>query len=342
MANSLLAHLYSRIRGSQEDIATESLRYILMQSEILNHEFTNFMANTINESFESNLEYSCQEIGQNSERPDMSGKDSTGKEVLLCEMKFYAGLTENQPLGYIERLKSNSGKGLIFVCPERRKKSLWDQLVKACIDEECQEISEFCIDVNGVKLSVVSWQSILILLTAAVPSGDSNSISDIKQLDGYCAQMDSEAFIPFTSQDLSAEIAINAERYYRVVDETAELLCMDSKLQASNKGTKASPNRNGYERKILVGDYTLRIAYDRAMWKEDASIETPFWVTIQNFDDENFVNEKYKAIPIRKKCKSVYNFTYLALEAPVDMTLDEVCNSLKQQIIEYLNLFLKK
>ncbi len=32
MAESLLAHLYSRIKGSQEDVATLSLQYIISSS----------------------------------------------------------------------------------------------------------------------------------------------------------------------------------------------------------------------------------------------------------------------------------------------------------------------
>lgn len=36
MAYSLLAHLYPHIRGSQEDIATYSLQYLLVQSKELN------------------------------------------------------------------------------------------------------------------------------------------------------------------------------------------------------------------------------------------------------------------------------------------------------------------
>ena len=42
MANSLLAHLSSHIRGSQEDIATISLQYILSQSTILNDGIINY------------------------------------------------------------------------------------------------------------------------------------------------------------------------------------------------------------------------------------------------------------------------------------------------------------
>ena len=40
MAYSLLAHLYPRIKGSQEDVATFSLGYILEQSDALNKTFT--------------------------------------------------------------------------------------------------------------------------------------------------------------------------------------------------------------------------------------------------------------------------------------------------------------
>lgn len=40
MAGSLLAYLYPRIRGSQEDVATLSLSYLLTQSDILCSAFT--------------------------------------------------------------------------------------------------------------------------------------------------------------------------------------------------------------------------------------------------------------------------------------------------------------
>lgn len=46
MANSRLAHLYSRIRGSLEDVATVSLQYLLTQSRSLNLAFTKLISNT--------------------------------------------------------------------------------------------------------------------------------------------------------------------------------------------------------------------------------------------------------------------------------------------------------
>ena len=112
MAQSLLAHLYPYIKGSQEDIATFSLQYLLSQSSKLNAAFTKFVADTIGIDLEERLQYLCQVTGESEEkeRPDMVGTDADGAEVVLFEMKFYASLTANQPNTYLDRLRKNGGK----------------------------------------------------------------------------------------------------------------------------------------------------------------------------------------------------------------------------------------
>lgn len=106
MAESLLASLYTRIRGSQEDVATVSLQYILSSSAKLNAAYNRLLSDSLNLNIGADVRYSCQSIGEEKERPDMSGVDSEGNEIILCEMKFYAGLTDNQPNGYLDRLVS--------------------------------------------------------------------------------------------------------------------------------------------------------------------------------------------------------------------------------------------
>ena len=127
MSYSLLAHLYPQIKGSQEDIATFSLQYLLLQSKELNRAFTKRISDIMEFNTEETLQYVCQSTGKSEEKekPDMSALDSNGKEIFLCEMKFYATLTVNQPLTYLDRLKTNDGKGLVFVCPEARLTNLW-------------------------------------------------------------------------------------------------------------------------------------------------------------------------------------------------------------------------
>ena len=104
--NSLLGQFYNKIRGSQEDIASEGLVYILKQSLESRMVINQIVKSNTNLNF-SDLLFQTQNVGKELERPDISGKDDTGKEVLIIEVKFQASLTINQPNGYLKRLKEN-------------------------------------------------------------------------------------------------------------------------------------------------------------------------------------------------------------------------------------------
>ncbi len=47
MAESLLAHLYTRIKGSQEDVATMALHFIISSSPMLNEAFNVLMSDSL-------------------------------------------------------------------------------------------------------------------------------------------------------------------------------------------------------------------------------------------------------------------------------------------------------
>ena len=160
MAASLLAHLYTHIKGSQEDIATLSLQYILSQSNEINREFTKRIASHLSVELDTDIQYVTQATGKNKERPDLAGIDTHGTEQVLCEMKFYAGLTPNQPLTYLNRLKSANGKGLIFICPNARLTSLWTKLKELCSAYQYEKLHEFCIKVNDINLAIMSWAEV--------------------------------------------------------------------------------------------------------------------------------------------------------------------------------------
>jgi len=337
MAQSLLAHLYTRIKGSQEDVATLSLNYLISQSMVLRKTYTDLMASALHITIEGDLQYSCQSVGENKERPDMVGKDSKNKEVILCEMKFYAGLTPNQPMGYIDRLKKVDGKGLVFVCPKERETSLWAKLVSRCDGREIEHINSRCVSVDGIRMSMLSWGDIINALKEVAPV---ESASDLQQLEGFCAQMDMEAFIPFSEDDLGAEQARKAQRFYSVIDEVAAQIT----TELGGK-SKAFGNATYYERKVdlLIGeeDYTLSIMYDRELWKSNSSVETPFWFSIYDADWQRgeFFQDRLAGIPAEKKDGSVWQMCYLALMPLTDATFEEVCQDLKEQVLNYLNIF---
>ena len=166
---------------------------------------------------------------------------------------------------------------------------------------------------------------IVRLLETVAASVDIAFSADIAQLKGYCNQLDSDAFIPFSDQDLSAGEAKKVERYYQVIDEVIDLLCADETLETSKKGTKASSYRKGYSRGLKIDNLTISLYYDRDMWKSPTSIETPFWIAIS--DSEWYQSEEF-----------FWGLILIGLEALQNATLAEVSMDLKEKIVSYINM----
>jgi len=336
MAESLLAHLYSRIKGSQEDVATVSLQYIISSSNSLNEAFNRLLSDVLNLNLDNDITYSCQSVGENSERPDMSGVDQSGKEVVLCEMKFYAGLTSNQPNGYLERLIRENGKALVFVCPEQRRVSLWNKITDLCreADRELTGENGFRVEVDGVAMAVISWAEIIEVLRRTASSVAVEALPDIAQLAGFCDMMDSTAFIPFASEDMGPDIARREERYFQVLDRLFDTLVANKSIKASGKGLKSSPNRNGYIKYLKINEYAVALIYDRSAWMDPRSAETPFWFY---FNDNEWkqteeLKKKLKAIPEYER--SMFGNTIgIALHPLMDSQLDEIAVDLMNQIL---------
>lgn len=341
MAYSLLAHLYPYIKGSQEDIATFSLQYLLMQSDKLNFAFTKRVAADMQIKLEDTLRYACQVSGDSEERerPDMVGIDSQGNELLLFEMKFYASLTVNQPITYLKRLRKQAGEGLMFVCPSARKTNLWSKLKELCGDMDIQEVNEYCILADGVKMAIITWNEVIELLKQVAMSVDISFLPDIAQLEGYCNQLDSDAFLPFSEDDISALSAKREERYYMVLDEVMELLMADNTIRTSKAGTKATAYRKGYTRSLLIDDFSITLNYDRDLWKKPSSVETPFWVTVRDSNWKSFPEaaEIFKYLPEQWK-EVFWNSLFLAVEPLQRVTFSEVCEDIKTKILRYVDM----
>lgn len=339
MAQSLLAHMYSHIRGSQEDIATYSLEYLISRSTELNEAFTRLLEKSLCSSIGGSIRYSCQSVGDNLERPDISGVNSEGHEVVLCEAKFYAGLTENQPNGYLHRLKSEGGIGLVFICPEVRKKNLWSKLVELCNDGPCEEIDEYCVSVDGVRMSIITWSEIIDALKQKDLSAIQSMRSDIDQLEGFCRLMDEGAFIPFSKEDFGPEYARREERYYQVADAVVDHMLANKSLNASTSGLRATPYKQGYARYINVLGHSASINYDRSNWWNPNTEDTPFWTVIYEpgFRQPNEYNQVFNKYPASYK-GTTNNSVALPLFALTGATLDEVAKDLMEQMIDYIQV----
>ena len=339
MAGSLLAHLYSRIKGSQEDVATVSLQFIISSSAELNRAFNKLLSDALKTDLDLDTSYSLQSVGENKERPDMSGVDSSGKEVVLCEMKFYAGLTFNQPNEYIERLIKENGKALVFVCPEQRKVNLWKEIQDRCIEKGRTLTGEdgYRVTVDGIAMAIVTWAEVIETLRRIAASVAVETLPDIAQLDGFCEMMDSTAFIPFRSEDLSPDVARREERYYQVVDRLFDMLIANKTVNTSAKRLKATPQLHGYNRYIWINGCCCALMYNRCCWMDNNSAFTPFWFWVTDTEGKYIQTDELRArlSSLHEYSKSMCGYHY-PLYAPVNAQLDEIAESLMNQILDFM------
>lgn len=341
MAGSLLAFLYPHIKGSQEDVATLSLCHIISQSKELRKAFTEEIASKLNCTIQADLFYNTQVVGEQKERPDIVGYSSLGKEKIICEAKFFAALTNNQPKGYLKRLVPNENCGLIFICPQSRIVGLWEQLKALVKDEKVQSVDSYCLDVDGIRMRIISWEDLLQTLSETAAKKCVECLNDIQQLTGFCKQIENDAFVPFKEEDLGTDIARKMDRYYMVVDSVTSLLLSHKEYHPSTAGLRATPRWSGLVRYIRVGDNCLGIFFNRSLWKKETSICTPFWLNLNDnkWSQKGKMGEFLKCIPAREKERDQEGNIYIALKPPIARTLEETAQELCDQILNYIDRY---
>lgn len=341
MKTSLLAHLFPFFKGSQEDVATASLNYIISSFSDISRAFTKQLGDVLGIEIKETLQYHCQVVGENYERPDMAGTDTKGNEVVLCESKFYAALTANQPNEYLRRLIKNNGIGLVFICPEVRQKGLWCEVVEMAGKEfELKKVDDNCVETkDGVRMGITTWKAVLDYLEQVAITNAPAVVSDIKQLQGYCAQLDSEAFIPFAEEELGIDVAIKFERHYRLLDELVNALKVELGDDVSLKGLRATPIWSGYRRYLSYNSHGVTLEYDTKKWKNPESKVTPYWLRIDRSIDGRWVFDECCEKVMKKIAPELKDGTYIALIPKSYVALNEIVEDMKKQVLEYFRIF---
>lgn len=336
---SLLGQFYNRIKGSQEDIASEGLVYILKQSLESRKVINQIIKFNTNFTF-SDLTYHTQNVGKDLERPDISGIDNTGKEVLLIEAKFWASLTKNQPNGYLNRLQDNTV--LIFLVPTLRIRTVFEE-VKNRILEENQDLE---IDTENLKILIKSsnkhifiksWNEVLNSIKSKLEQSNNQIlISDLNQIIGLCEVIDKNAFLPITDEDLSPKIPKSINSYYEIVDKVVDELFKRKTIGISKK-LKKTPQKYGYHRYFETDKFGLNMSLKMDLWEKYS--DTPFWFSILEIGN----NEWLKTERLQKALKMVNaklnhivinepNNLFISLKPKLHETEDIVIENLADQI----------
>jgi len=188
-----------------EDVATDALAFILHSNESARTGMMKLLRGVAPDM--PGLQFRTQQT-EGQIRPDMAGYDETELRVYI-ENKFWAGLTDNQPVFYIKELtKHTQPTVLLMVVPAAREQPLWrevsrrlerDGIAVADRDTATGIVRSVKTEIGPI-LALTPWAKLLSALELEV-ADDQSARSDLLQLRALCEAADSEAFIPISSTE---------------------------------------------------------------------------------------------------------------------------------------------
>lgn len=279
---TLFGHLALQFSTHPENVATEALCFILKSSAATSRAFITFIK-TSGVELDEPLTYISQPVGLDQSIPDIKCIGKDGSVRVIIENKFWAGLTENQPVTYLRELPDGQPGLVLFVVPEARMKSVWEELLLRCRSAGLETIvirqmPELWVATVNAKnqLVLTSWSCLLSGLKASTLSaGDMESAASIAQLAGLCEAMDNEAFLPLrpdelTNMELPRRIVNYADLVFDIV-AAAEL-----KGYCDRKGCRATPYQYGSGTYLHIAGFTAWFGFNAAAWKRHEL--SPMWV----------------------------------------------------------------
>jgi len=286
---SVLSHIVHKQFSSQyENIATEALSYILESSELARNGLIKALRGIVPEI--PILRFQTQYTEDNM-RPDMWGVDA-GKLRVFIENKFWAGLTENQPVEYLKLLDSNSKEGILLVIvPSARQESIWRELTlrlkEASISYTEQsslaDIPRLVKSETGTFLALTTWTKIIALLESEV-ADELQTRNDLTQLKTLCDIAESDAFVPLSSFELTNQrIPAIISQAYNISQKAVDYCVSDGFIYTKGLNVSCTSERVGRYFAFVTdkehGIYAW-IGVHFAFWKKYG--ETPLWLFFYN------------------------------------------------------------
>ena len=258
---SLLAYLAYKFGGQTETIATEALGYILSRSEAARNALLDTIrigGVDVGRIARAQTEVPIKVEGKEA-RVDLVGFDADDAERALIEVKFWAGLTENQPNTYLERLLQNTEpSALLFVAPALRLETLWPHLRRRAEGNgftlgdasETGDLRTAAVAGSSHFLMLTSWRAMLNDMRLRAKD-DSSVERGILELNGLCEQQDTEAFLPIREGEFGPDFPRRIHDLRRLIDDATDRARSQGIVDTA--GLNVTPQVWGYGRYVRLG-----------------------------------------------------------------------------------------
>ncbi len=306
---TLLAQLAPMFGGQTENVAVEALGHILSGSPAARHALAGLLS-AGGADLRRITDVRTQAAGEDGARPDLAAVDEDGSECVLIEAKFWAGLTGNQPVAYLQRLPGGQPSALLFVAPGTRLEPLWAELRRRVTEsnaeipletEKTDDALRSAAAGGERRLILVSWTSLLDRMAAgASAAGDFRTEADIEQLRGLTVREDSEAFTPLRAEELGPDVPRRLMGLKRLVDQATDRLVRSG--LANTEGLRATHTATGYVRYLWLAGAGAKWGIDYEKWGRLR--DTPLWLELRGQEDAGWKSVK----PLREIVQSLDSY----------------------------------
>ncbi|MBP7050046.1 MAG: hypothetical protein KBE65_03440 [Phycisphaerae bacterium] len=284
--------IQKRFSQVNEDVATDALAYILESSESACNGMMKLLRGIVPDL--PPLRFKTQQT-EGAIRPDMWGCADNGPRVFV-ENKFWAGLTDSQPVSYLKQLAAYTQPTvLLVIAPAAREQTLWRDLrqrllaagiftsdrpsaagIPASLDTQLRSV-----------LAITSWTSVLSMLEHECVD-DPTSRGDLVQLRALCDAADSNAFSPISRDELTNQrLPAFMLELSSVLQDAVDRAVAKQILNLKGTMPQASSERIGrysyFERNDAVENRPgAWIGIHFRLWRKHGG--TPFWVVFHDSD----------------------------------------------------------
>jgi hypothetical protein len=334
--------IQKRFSQVNEDVATDALTFVLESSETARNGMMKFLRGIVPNL--PPLRFKTQQT-DGSIRPDMWGYSDT-EPHLFVENKFWAGLTDNQPVSYLKQLSVYTQPTVLLVIgPAAREQTLWQELSRRLLDAGIPvSQSEIAAGVTysvatqlGPILALTSWSNVLSVLEHEAVN-DPGVRGDLVQLRALCNAADIDAFTPISSSETSDQrTPAFMLQLSSLVQAAVDYAVTKNILNVNGLRPQASWDRIGrYARvsKDITGGPGLWFGVHFGLWKTHGA--TPLWLI---FSDSDF-GRAHEVRPLIEPwaakngllAVSIGNDVALALEIPAGEEKSSIIRSIADKI----------
>jgi hypothetical protein len=328
--------IQKRFSQVKEDVATDALAYILESSDAARRGMTKLLRGIIPDL--PPLRFKTQQA-EGTIRPDMRGFVDTEPRAFV-ENKFWAGLTENQPISYLKQLAAYSQPTvLLVVAPAARESTLWRELRRRLLDagisvserDTAAGVVRSATTQLGPVLALTSWNNLLTVLEHESVD-EPSARGDLAQLRALCDAADIDAFTPISGEQLSDQrTPAFVLRLGSIVRETVDLAVRENLLNITRLNPMANFECIGRYARVSGEQGTgVWLGIHFGLWKSHGM--TPLWLVFHDgeFGRATEVRPLVERWAAKNRVLTVTNNRYfaVALEIPVGEEKANVVRSL--------------